>query len=259
MALACLAGVGGTVTAATLGVIPLWLGGALDVLFLYYAFVPLHEAAHGNISGKSPTMKPLEAGIGIVAGSMMLIPYHGFRTIHRAHHSHTNEPDNDPDYWVAGRGGLAIALRCATILLYYFWFFARKLLTNRRRRIDFALSVTHLAALYGLAIALAASGYGAEVLWLWLIPAGVTVTILAFFHDWMVHHPHDNRERFKDTRLLLSDMPGFELLYAYQNYHLIHHLFPRVPFFRYRAAFAEMRPSLEHLGSPIVTLGRQRS
>ncbi|MFM8265706.1 MAG: fatty acid desaturase [Acidimicrobiia bacterium] len=30
-----------------------------------------------------------------------------------------------------------------------------------------------------------------------------------------------------------------------QDHHLIHHLYPRVPFYRYRALYHEIRPSLE--------------
>jgi beta-carotene hydroxylase len=41
---------------------------------------------------------------------------------------------------------------------------------------------------------------------------------------------------------------------AGQNYHLVHHVKPRVPFYRYGEVYRELRPELERHGSPIVHL-----
>jgi fatty acid desaturase len=41
------------------------------------------------------------------------------------------------------------------------------------------------------------------------------------------------------------------VLDMYQTYHLIHHLFPRIPFYRIGAAFHEMRPVLEAEGATL--------
>jgi len=39
-----------------------------------------------------------------------------------------------------------------------------------------------------------------------------------------------------------------------QNLHLVHHLFPRVPFYRYRAVFEAARARIEAEGAPVVRL-----
>ncbi len=39
------------------------------------------------------------------------------------------------------------------------------------------------------------------------------------------------------------------------GYHLVHHLFPRVPFYRYGTCFHALRPDLEARGADIVDLG----
>ena len=39
-----------------------------------------------------------------------------------------------------------------------------------------------------------------------------------------------------------------------QNYHLVHHLWPRVPFYRYGRVFYESREELESHGAEIVEL-----
>ncbi|ODS00160.1 hypothetical protein AUC68_03355 [Methyloceanibacter methanicus] len=40
-------------------------------------------------------------------------------------------------------------------------------------------------------------------------------------------------------------------LYLFQNFHLIHHLFPRIPFYKYKDAFVDLRPVLEKEGAHI--------
>jgi beta-carotene hydroxylase len=45
-------------------------------------------------------------------------------------------------------------------------------------------------------------------------------------------------------------------IYLFQNYHLIHHLFPRIPFYLYPDAFQKLRPVLEKKGSRIYEYGR---
>lgn len=41
------------------------------------------------------------------------------------------------------------------------------------------------------------------------------------------------------------------LLWGYQNYHSIHHLFPRIPFYRYRRLFEEIELVMVAKGAPI--------
>ena len=48
--------------------------------------------------------------------------------------------------------------------------------------------------------------------------------------------------------------PGLTTLLLGQNYHLIHHLYPAVPFFRYGACFREIRADLAVRGAPIMDL-----
>jgi beta-carotene hydroxylase len=45
------------------------------------------------------------------------------------------------------------------------------------------------------------------------------------------------------------------LAWVYQNYHSIHHLFPRVPFYRYPALFNDIEDTMVARGAPIYRLG----
>ena len=44
------------------------------------------------------------------------------------------------------------------------------------------------------------------------------------------------------------------LLWGYQNYHAMHHLYPKVPFFRYRRLYRALEPSLRESGMPVKQL-----
>jgi beta-carotene hydroxylase len=84
-----------------------------------------------------------------------------------------------------------------------------------------------------------------------VLPAMLASGLLAFFFDWAPHAPHARRGRYVDTRVMPS--PALTWLMVFQNYHLIHHLYPRVPFYRYGALFREIAGELAAAGAPIGT------
>ena len=73
--------------------------------------------------------------------------------------------------------------------------------------------------------------------------------VLAFAFDFLPHYPYDTNARYFDTRVT----PGRVLntLLLGQNYHLIHHLWTTIPWYRYRRAFGETRDALEARGCRI--------
>ena len=170
--------------------------------------------------------------------------------LHLRHHAFTNHAEKDPDHWVQGQSALSIALRCLTIFPHYF----RDFFLGVTSRTDQARASRN-AALLGLtmmvlaALVLSAFGLGREVLALWVGPAVLASGLLAFAFDWLPHAPHIERRRFLDTRVI-EGRALCALLFC-QNYHLIHHLYPRVPFYRYRTLFAVVRPELEREGARI--------
>jgi fatty acid desaturase len=62
-------------------------------------------------------------------------------------------------------------------------------------------------------------------------------------NQWLPHHPHNETDRYRNTRVNVFTLSTQTLLE--QDHHLMHHLFPRVPWYRYRRLFTEMRPLLE--------------
>jgi len=241
-----------TWTSVLAGSLPLWLGAVLNTVWIYVAFTPMHEAAHGNIGG-TRARAWLDRSVGWACSLLFLAPFPAFEAVHLRHHGTVNREGRDPDLWVAGGHAPAVAARCLTIIPHYYVVFLGQLGSSspklRRARM---VAVAALLALAALAAGLVWAGYGWPLLVLWLLPSWLASGLLAMAFDWLPHQPHADPGRYTNARVVLA--PGLPLLMLWQNYHLVHHLWPRVPFYRYGTVFAASRPELEAHGSPIVEL-----
>ena len=85
---------------------------------------------------------------------------------------------------------------------------------------------------------------------LWIIPARLTFLYLLFFFVWLPHFPYQHTDRFRNTRITL--FPGSTWLLLQQDRHLIHHLYPSIPWYRYRAAHRELASLLSERGALVV-------
>lgn len=255
-----LAAFGGWLTvlaAAVAGAIPAPLAVALLTLAGYLTFTPMHDASHGSIA----RARWLNELTGRLAGLPLMAPFRAFRFAHLEHHRNTNDPARDPDMWSGGRFRLTLPLRWMTQDLHYYAFYFRQLAT--RPRDERAETVIALLALWGTAALAAASGHGREVLLFVVLPSRLAIGLLACSFDWLPHAPHETRgsdDRFRATLNVRwsSERPGRFLtpLLLSQNYHLVHHLFPGVPFYRYGAVWAARETELLARGAGHRTLRR---
>ena len=237
--------------AVTSGLIPMAAGFFISMIAASAAFTPMHDAAHRSV-GKS---KALNEVIGWLCCVPLVAPFAAFREVHLTHHKHVNQPDPmvDPDMW-SGKGPVwSLPLRWATQdLFYYYW----ALRMGKQLKLSVQLAFWAGAiVLYATAGTLTYMGFGWEVLFLWLLPARAAVTLLAFAFNFLPHHPHevtDREDRLQATSILLG--PGFTFAFLYQNLHLIHHLYPGVPFYRYGKIWQNQREGLLAGGAREVTL-----
>ena len=84
------------------------------------------------------------------------------------------------------------------------------------------------------------------------IPTRVAALILPICFSWLPHHPFDRTERYLNTRISL--WTGGGVLMLQQNLHLMHHLWPSVPFYNYGRLYRRLRPALIAKGSRIEGL-----
>jgi beta-carotene hydroxylase len=242
-------------------IIPLWAGLILNSLLLYAIQTPLHEACHGNIAGRESRWMWLNHLIGFVCGALLLHEYKAFRHMHLMHHRDTNDPEWDPDSWVDVKRPFSVLFRCFTIVPYYHHFFFKQVALKPEVPGNFAVAAHVIAsywALYSVAFWLSVFGYWREVLMLWLGPHWIGSAIIIFFFAWLTHQPHVAKERYRDTNVFWVHGAWEKVvdwLYLFQNFHLIHHLFPRVPFYLYKDVFKELKPVLQKQGSRIYEYG----
>ncbi len=248
-------------TLGAMGKIPLWFGLIANSLLLYAIQTPLHEACHGNIAGRDGRWMWLNHLLGFLCGACLLHEYKAFRHMHLMHHRDTNDAELDPDSWLDVENPLVVLFRCLTIVPYYHHFFFKQVALKPDVAGNFKVTAHVIAAywgLYSIAFWLCMFGYWREVLMLWLGPHWLGSAIIIFFFAWLPHQPHVAKERYRDTNVFW--VKGWsekfvDWLYLFQNFHLIHHLFPRVPFYLYRKVFGELRPVLEKQGARIFKYG----
>jgi fatty acid desaturase len=248
---AVIALVAGAWVGSITGTIPLAVGALLSTVAAYLAFTVMHEAVHGNVHGNDRSRAWVGELAGWIASATLIAPYPAFRVLHLRHHSYTNHPDKDPDYFVRGPLWAAVVFCLKTIPHYYAEFLIGPTSKSTAAQKERRWVYVGIGLYASIALALSALGLWREVLALWIAPAVVASAILAFFFDWLPHHPHESRERFHDTRAI--DIRILDLPLLGQNLHLIHHLFPRVPFYRYRAVLEAARGRLAEEGAPVIT------
>ena len=72
---------------------------------------------------------------------------------------------------------------------------------------------------------------------------------IIYFFAYLTHKPHEAHERYRDTNIfgvkgkILEPMVNW--LYMSQSFHLVHHLFPRVPCYLYPKAFRSLKRVLD--------------
>ncbi|WP_299222983.1 fatty acid desaturase [uncultured Aquimarina sp.] len=226
----------------TKGFSGIWIS-SIGAPLAYGMFTIAHEASHGNISGGVRSFAKLEQVLGWVSSFFLLFPFSAFVVIHLRHHAHTNDPVNDPDHYVNGSNPLSIFFRCVTLIGHYFGLTlgshskknaAMKSIRNQ--------SIVFLFILMSILSTVIALGYGDALFFVFILSALIAAPILAFSFDWLPHYPHNNLSKYHNTRVVT--IPGLEFLSLYQSYHLIHHLYPRVPFYKYRSCFLDIESEL---------------
>lgn len=161
--------------------------------------------------------------------------YVAFTVMHDSMHGVAHAPMWLLPVWVLG-----------IVVEYRRHYYGRKLWRNRGELAE-VLAVETLLAL--VVVTALATGHFAALAVVWIVPMLLAVACLAMAFDYLPHYPDDSRERYLDTRIYPGRLAYVVLLG--QNYHLIHHLWTTIPWYRYRSVFEGIRPELEERGARI--------
>jgi beta-carotene hydroxylase len=253
MAFAAVAALGFT------GRAPLWACAAVLSLLSYAHYTLVHESIHGNVVAK-PGWAWVNTTVGWIGSLGLGAGWPALQRTHVMHHAHTNT-ERDPDIFVKGtlaqlvvKWIIGVALNLVPMGLMKF------IARARYKRLRSVLSGSEIIQVSGVTVvtlgllaAALATGHLLDWLCLWFVPTRIGILILNIFFQWLPHYPFDRTDRYGNTRVSL--WAGGTFLTLQQNLHLMHHLWPSVPFYNYARLYRALRPVLIEEGSRIEGFG----
>jgi fatty acid desaturase len=231
--------------------VPLWLAAG----FFVNGLVQLgHDAWHGNLFAR----RWLNGAVGHVFSLLFGVSFSAARHAHLRHHWH-NRTERDPDAYNAGAGwrvkaqfytvvvaGLALAPLHFNVLyplVYY-------------KRSQLPAHLVELAVYAAAYVALGSLLPGELVVDLWLMP-------LLLANPWnglksiADHHANVWKGDRFHTATTVRTTRAWSFLWNGLNYHLDHHLYPRVPGYNLARVHARIAPELARRGAPVPELARR--
>jgi len=233
----------GALTLISLSVCGYWLWGWADwccftanVLALHLSGTVIHDASHNS----AHSSKILNAVLGHGSALMLGFAFPVFTRVHLQHHANVNDPENDPDHFVSTGGPLWMI--AARFFYHEIFFFQRRLWRN------YELLEWFLSRLFVITLIILSYHYGFSeyIMHFWFVPALVVGIALGLFFDYFPHRPFQEQNRWKNARVYPSAI--LNLLILGQNYHLVHHLLPSIPWYRYQKSYYVMKPLLDQKG-----------
>jgi beta-carotene hydroxylase len=213
-----------------------WLCFTVNTIALHIAGTVIHDACHQSAHRN----RVINAILGHVSALMLVFAFPVFTRVHLQHHAHVNDPENDPDHYVSTGGPLWLL---PVRFLYHEVFFFQRQLWRKNELLEWFLSRLFVAVIFYISVQYHFLGY---VLNFWFIPSAVVGLALGLFFDYLPHRPHQERDRWKNARVYPNRI--LNLLIMGQNYHLIHHLWPSIPWYNYQPTYYMMKPLLDEKG-----------
>jgi beta-carotene hydroxylase len=226
----------GSVCGYFIGNIPDWICFTANVLALHLSGTVIHDASHNSAHRN----RIINSFLGHGSALMLGFAFPVFTRVHLQHHAHVNDHENDPDHFVSTGGPLWMI--AARFFYHEYFFFKRKLWRNNEL-MEWFLSRLFLFSVVFLGIHYDFIGY---LMNFWFAPALVVGIALGLFFDYLPHRPFKERDRWKNARVY----PGkiLNILILGQNYHLVHHLWPSIPWYKYQSAYYETKSLLDSKG-----------
>ncbi|NOT39606.1 MAG: beta-carotene hydroxylase [Alphaproteobacteria bacterium] len=234
------------------GTLPLWAAFPIATLNIMLSYLPSHEAQHDIIAKPGAKLRWLNELVGHMSTIPLVLPYRVAKLTHMEHHKHANDPQLDPDYSSSASGPWASI-----------WgtiknnqprasggFNAYGIALQRVGRADVQFDgVVYQLVYYSILFALAWSGYALEAALLWWLPRHIALIYIRFYLSWAPHHPARETGRYRDTRSFRSIFGNIGSMGM--QYHIVHHLHPRIPLYRTPRAYWEMRNILKARGCDV--------
>ena len=235
-------------------VLPLWGGFILATLCTTLAYLPSHEAQHNIIAGRGKPLRWLNELVGHVSTIPLVYPYRVLRATHMEHHKHCNDPEKDCDIDVHANSSAHFFLKSLINRQpgsQRSGAYGRCLARTNQEHL-FIDAVLRQSVYLIILFTMAFFGYAIEAALLWWIPQIIGNTYLEYYLAWAPHHPGDEQGRYRDTRAFKSRFGN--VVSMGMQFHIIHHLYPRIPLSLTPAAYRELKPILAQRGCELGRL-----
>ena len=223
------------------GIIDLWVGFLIASLCACFAYLPSHEAQHGNYSRGNPKQRWLDGFVGHITLITLMYPYHLLRVTHMKHHAYTNDPEKDPDYLNAHTSSVLKVIKnvldgsTLDFGKYLEVFSADKAFVH-----SFEKAIP-IALLYRFILLVLVIIFPLETLLLWWLPAKIGSVYTTVFFSYFPHLG-TSTGRYQNTRFWTHWMPRF--LNHLMQLHFIHHLHPSIGHYDEPKAIEALKPFL---------------
>ena len=216
------------------GVLVLPWAVMLNAIASYMAFTVAHEATHSSVCSNRK-FNDWAGRISILLlepGPFFLM----FRYVHMQHHRFTNDEVKDVDVYAGTGPRWLLPFKWLTVDVAYFKYYLKSEVFMKRPKSE--RREFYLAAMFAFTVVVGFTfaGWLEYYLLLFFIPSRIAKLFITITFDFLPHYPHDAHAKDEPFRCT-SNRVGMEWLLTpillYQNYHLVHHLYPRLPFYRY--------------------------
>lgn len=263
----------------------------ISILGTYSLFPVIHDGSHRSISNNKFYNELFGYTAGI---PFFFAPFPTWRFVHLKHHQHTNIPDKDPDYYAGGgvKNKLILPIRWFTHIFHYYIYVIKELFNGLWRRINLKLHqdddlnkitsfttdtflqdklrilfLTVAAIIINLYLCYYSivNSFFTDMCVLWILPSALTITLLSILFDYLPHRAYEiniRESKYKTTNMThgIFSTDGevnkfLALITCNQlSYHNIHHLWPKVPFYKYPEIWVYYKEMLLEKGAKVQSI-----
>jgi fatty acid desaturase len=232
---------------------------------LHAVAILMHEATHY----RATSTRWLNEMVGEILALPVLLKMQEYRKTHFAHHSHVNTMD-DPD-WIRKLGDRDFefpksALEFGAMLLPFaigvkFFVLLRKLKQQSNNYAQSSATPSRLVVARSIALVAIVSlsivfKFWDLLIFYWIVPLLTSAMVFFQVRSVAEHFAIESDHAFNRTRTVISPFWEAWLLAPHNvNYHLEHHLYPSVPFYRLPELHSRSMASEEYCEKAHITRG----
>ena len=230
--------------------IPLFLGFLIALFTACNAYLPSHAGQHGHLSGGRKNLQWLDFWVGQISVIPLAQSHDALKATHLKHHAHTNDPDNDPDFFHGNANTWLGAVRNVNVSYNDDGPAMKTIGKHMEEDPKFKAALEKGGAwtlLFYFVQIFMAILYPLETLLLWWIPKRVATSYLGVVFSYLPHSGLGSG-RYKDTRFWTNKIPRF--LNHSMQIHSMHHMYPRICHYDEAKAIQALKPYMIARGIP---------